>query len=386
MFMFGEAGAKRQISGHRLRRRPGAVRRAVPRLAVLRRDGGGLARPRRVRACPIARRTARVQGAASAPDDLRRRSPPVLPRTAARRRDVQPLLLVPRRPAVFGGLYGFALWATNRDPEMLRILIASSRAGVATTPASTSASTWRWRRGERRADPPRLQRCRRREQLLALWGFVDDHTFLTKAGHVGVVYRLRGIDGEGLTHPQRRALTIASRPRCACSTSTAASTVPLVKRTVAPVRRANMRAAGRQRSHPAARGVPERTTADCTSSRCTWCCCTKRRPRAGEHAAPGSLARAAGSAARPGCRPTEFAALSKRARPRDRHAAPQGQAFEVQLATSACARLHEGDAFRFFRQLVNYDPASSTRRRLTPTTRTSTTSSPTRRSSATAIT
>jgi type IV secretory pathway VirB3-like protein len=28
---------------------------------------------------------------------------------------------------VFGGLYGFARWATDRDPEMLRILLASSR-------------------------------------------------------------------------------------------------------------------------------------------------------------------------------------------------------------------------------------------------------------------
>src|ERR1041384_618366 len=27
---------------------------------------------------------------------------------------------------VFVGLYGFALWATNRDPDMLRIVIASS--------------------------------------------------------------------------------------------------------------------------------------------------------------------------------------------------------------------------------------------------------------------
>ena len=27
-----------------------------------------------------------------------------------------------------GGLYGFALWATARDPEMLRILLASSNA------------------------------------------------------------------------------------------------------------------------------------------------------------------------------------------------------------------------------------------------------------------
>ena len=42
--------------------------------------------------------------------------------------------------------------------------------------------------------------------LLALWGFVDDSTFLTKAGHVGVVYRVRGVDYEGLAHPQRQAL------------------------------------------------------------------------------------------------------------------------------------------------------------------------------------
>jgi type IV secretion system protein VirB4 len=43
--------------------------------------------------------------------------------------------------------------------------------------------------------------------LLAVWGFVDDGVFLTKAGHVGVVYRIRGIDYEGLTHSQRRTLT-----------------------------------------------------------------------------------------------------------------------------------------------------------------------------------
>lgn len=40
--------------------------------------------------------------------------------------------------------------------------------------------------------------------LLALWGFVDNHTFLTKAGHVGLVYRLAGVDYECLTHSQRR--------------------------------------------------------------------------------------------------------------------------------------------------------------------------------------
>ena len=28
---------------------------------------------------------------------------------------------------IFGGLYAFAFWATKRDPEMLRILLSSSR-------------------------------------------------------------------------------------------------------------------------------------------------------------------------------------------------------------------------------------------------------------------
>src|SRR5437867_5433520 len=40
--------------------------------------------------------------------------------------------------------------------------------------------------------------------LLALWGFVDDETFLTKAGHVGVVFRLAGVDDEGLDEAARR--------------------------------------------------------------------------------------------------------------------------------------------------------------------------------------
>jgi len=42
--------------------------------------------------------------------------------------------------------------------------------------------------------------------LLSIWGFIDDYTFLTKAGHVGLVYRVRGVDYEGLSHPQRHAL------------------------------------------------------------------------------------------------------------------------------------------------------------------------------------
>jgi type IV secretion system protein VirB4 len=45
--------------------------------------------------------------------------------------------------------------------------------------------------------------------LIALWGFVDETTFLTKAGAVGVLYRMQGVDFECLDHAQRR--TVAQR-------------------------------------------------------------------------------------------------------------------------------------------------------------------------------
>ena len=43
--------------------------------------------------------------------------------------------------------------------------------------------------------------------LLPLWGFVDGGAFMTKAGHVGLVYRLRGVDVDGPNAAQRRSLT-----------------------------------------------------------------------------------------------------------------------------------------------------------------------------------
>jgi len=42
--------------------------------------------------------------------------------------------------------------------------------------------------------------------LLSLWGFVDNTTFLTKAGALGQVFRLRGVDYECLDHAERRAV------------------------------------------------------------------------------------------------------------------------------------------------------------------------------------
>jgi type IV secretion/conjugal transfer VirB4 family ATPase len=40
--------------------------------------------------------------------------------------------------------------------------------------------------------------------LMAPWGFVDDGTFLTKAGHVGLVFRLKGVDYECVDLEGRR--------------------------------------------------------------------------------------------------------------------------------------------------------------------------------------
>lgn len=40
--------------------------------------------------------------------------------------------------------------------------------------------------------------------LLAIWGFVDDYVFITKAGHLGIVYRATGRDPECLDVARRR--------------------------------------------------------------------------------------------------------------------------------------------------------------------------------------
>src|SRR6187397_1435445 len=41
---------------------------------------------------------------------------------------------------------------------------------------------------------------------LAVWGFVDLVTFLTKAGAVGVMFRLDGVDDTCLDHEERQAV------------------------------------------------------------------------------------------------------------------------------------------------------------------------------------
>jgi hypothetical protein len=49
--------------------------------------------------------------------------------------------------------------------------------------------------------------------LIDLWGFVDDTTFLTKAGAVGQVYRLAGTDACRTVNPDHR---LGALHRCRC--------------------------------------------------------------------------------------------------------------------------------------------------------------------------
>jgi type IV secretion/conjugal transfer VirB4 family ATPase len=43
-------------------------------------------------------------------------------------------------------------------------------------------------------------------QLIAPWAFIDDHAFITKTGEIGLVYRMGGVDYEGLDPRQRDAI------------------------------------------------------------------------------------------------------------------------------------------------------------------------------------
>ncbi|MEO7276329.1 MAG: hypothetical protein ABIX28_20250 [Vicinamibacterales bacterium] len=195
--------------------------------------------------------------------------------------------------------------------------------------------------------------------LIGLWGFVDEHTFLTKGGHVGVAYRLRGQDAEGLTHAQRQALVhqfeAALRlldDRCRVYQYLIKDTVdgfaaPSSARMVA--REALRRRTDylNERRHELYRVdhvlvlvyEPASIGRGTTSLQRLW-----RAPQATLHewlsisgtadVLESELDRAIG-------------VLHQKAR-----------ALEVQLSELGLRRLPKVEAFRFFRRLVNYDPAS----------------------------
>ncbi len=200
---------------------------------------------------------------------------------------------------------------------------------------------------------------------IALWGFVDDETFLTKAGHVGLVYRIHGQDAEGLTHDQRRQLVHQMEAalrlldeRCrvyqyvlrqeAEPFVAVPCTRPVAHEAIA--RRTDYLNARREGlftlDHFLVLVYEPTTSVRTTSVARAW-----RQPREvlRDWLSPGRR-----------CRLVE--ADLDRAIDTLHHKA---KGFEVQIADARLARLQKAEAFAFFRRLVNYDASRAAAASLT---------------------
>ena len=202
--------------------------------------------------------------------------------------------------------------------------------------------------------------------LIALWGFVDDHTFLTKAGHVGLVYRLAGVDYECLTDAQRHDVVHQFESALRLLDESCRVYQYLCKRRIDPItatpcrqpivaqaieRRAQYLNSRRDRLFDLDLYLVliyegTRSTRTSTHLRGLW-----REPR---------QAFREWLSTRTTCTLVEreitraVAQLDQRA-----------SAFEVQLAeTVRPTRLAKADAFQFFRRLVNYTPHKAVGARL----------------------
>jgi hypothetical protein len=202
--------------------------------------------------------------------------------------------------------------------------------------------------------------------LLALWGFVDDSTFLTKAGHVGVVYRLKGVDYEGLTHAQRRTLVHRFEAALRLLDEHCRVYQYVVKRTVDPF-------VAETCAQPIAHEAIQRRIAYLNGRRealyelALYLVLLYETP---------TVLRRSTKLERLFCAPMNACRewLSTRQTlllletEMDRAVVTlhhKADAFAVQLDEVGVERLRKADAFHFFRQLVNYDTAMVAAARLT---------------------
>ena len=202
--------------------------------------------------------------------------------------------------------------------------------------------------------------------LLALWGFVDDTTFLTKSGHVGVVFRVRGVDYEGVSHPQRQALAHRFEAALRLLDDHCRVYQYLLKRTVGPF----VAAACPQ---PIANEAIQRRAAYLNARRgdlydlSLYLVLLYEAPHVARRSTElRRISRAPRQALREWLSPDH--ALRVLESELDRAIGTlhhKAQAFEVQMSEFGPVRLAKQDAFRFFRELVNYAPAVVDAARLT---------------------
>ena len=195
--------------------------------------------------------------------------------------------------------------------------------------------------------------------LLALWGFVDETTFLTKAGHVGVVYRVRGIDDEGLTHSQRAAVVHRFEAALRLLDEHCRIYQYVVKGRIDPLRAARC-------AQPIANEAIQERAAYLNSRRhdlydvAIYVAVLYEAPTVARTStqlrhlwrAPAHVLRSWLSTDHT---VTVLESELNRAIATLHHTM---SAFEVQLSDLGLTPLRKADAFRFFRRLVNYDPAT----------------------------
>jgi type IV secretion system protein TrbE len=195
--------------------------------------------------------------------------------------------------------------------------------------------------------------------LIALWGFVDDHTFLTKAGHLGVVYRLAGIDFECLDHAQRRDVVHRYEAALRCLDECCRVYQYLSKRRMPPIAPAPCR-------QPLVHEAVQRRAAYLNGRRDNLfeldlhlvLVYEGLRPRRSVERRVRDLWTDPRAAFRHWLSPSATLALVEADIDRAvAHLHQKARAFEVQLADSVKpTRLHKTEAFQFFRHLVNYTP------------------------------
>jgi type IV secretion system protein VirB4 len=197
--------------------------------------------------------------------------------------------------------------------------------------------------------------------LLALWGFVDDHTFLTKTGHVGLVYRVGGLDYECLDQAQRRDTVHRFEAALRLLDESCRVYQYLCKRRIDPIQPVPCR-------HRVAHEAIQRRAAYLNGRRDDLyeldlylvLVYEGLKPQAGTGTRLRALCRQPRRAFREWLSTATVLTLLET--DVDRVVAQlhhRAAAFEVQLADSVRPeRLAKADAFRFFRRLVNYTPST----------------------------
>jgi len=195
--------------------------------------------------------------------------------------------------------------------------------------------------------------------LIALWGFVDETTFLTKAGAVGVLYRLQGVDFECLDHPQRQAIVHGFEQALRQLDESFRVYQYLIKRPAAVVTAA-------PHAHPVVEEALRRRTAHFAAKRDALFELDLYVVVLYEGAVtrPSWSGRLSSFAASPAAAIREHLSvrtvttvLADQLTRAVAHLHQKAEAFAIQLAdTVRPTLLAKGDAFRVLRRLVNYTP------------------------------